>query len=82
MRKTLITLTALTAIIGAGVIGPGLVGFEGTAQAAPAFIGDGARPLVQQAEYYGDWRREREWRHHEERRREEARWHRHHGREW
>ncbi len=82
MRKTLITLTALTAIIGAGVIGS-----ASTAQAAPAFVpvftSDQARPLVQQVEYYGDWRREREWRRHEEeRRREEARWHRHHDREW
>ena len=87
MRKTLLTLTTLAGLLGAGV----------AADAAPIHAADAAplplsaaapAPLVL-AQYYGepgygfygpgpDWR-EREWRHHEwERHRREAEWHRWH----
>jgi hypothetical protein len=76
MRKTLLTLTALTALIGAGAASHP----ANATTAQPAFV---ANALVQPVQYYGDWRREREraweWRHREwERRRAWEHWHHFH----
>ncbi len=79
MRKTLLTLTALAGLFGAGI----------AADAAPVHPGAMAPAPLVLAQYYGgpeggfygpgpDWR-EREWRHREwERHRREAEWHRWH----
>ncbi len=76
MRKTLLTLTALAGLVGAGVVS--------SASAAPAeLIVAPAASLVQPVQYYyggnrEDWRA-REWRHREwERHRHWEEWHRYH----
>ena len=62
MRKTLLTLTALTALIGAGAT-------SHPADAMPVQGVPVANALVLPVHYYGDWPREREreweWRHRE-----------------
>ncbi|WP_158747319.1 hypothetical protein [Acidisphaera sp. L21] len=76
MRKTLLTLTALAGLIGAGAIG--------SASAAPVARLDTvpAASLVQPIQYYGGYHH-REWRHRQwvrHHRWEERRWR--HGHRW
>ena len=86
MRKTLMTLTALAGLVGAGAVMPSAASAQPWSGPGPAF---GPGPgFVQPTEYYGggydpraaEWR-EREWRRREWERHhrwEEHRWHEEH----